>query len=81
MNNLMIIIYIYTPVLMQDAFLSKLEIVITKKSTMKVTVDEEWLSEKEMREDYHWSTCPGSIKSSGASCRVLKNKSILGLQF
>lgn len=55
---------------MQEEFKSRLEIVITKKSSMKVTVDEEWLSEKEMRDDYHWSACHGSIESSGAYSRV-----------
>ena len=38
-------------------FIAQLEIVIKKKSSFKVTIDEAWLSEKEMKEDYGWSVC------------------------
>jgi hypothetical protein len=35
-----------------------LEIVIRKKNTHKVTVDEQWVSEKEMKDDLGWTTFP-----------------------
>ena len=38
-------------------FIAQLEIVIKKKSSFKVTIDEAWLSEKEMKDDYGWSAC------------------------
>lgn len=43
----------------QDAFLAQMEVLIKKKASMKVTVNEEWLSEKEMRDDYNWSALLG----------------------
>ena len=41
---------------MQDKFVSELEIVVRKTSKNKIQVEEEWLSEKEMRDEYKWST-------------------------
>jgi len=42
------------PVL-QDEFLARIEVVIKKKSSNKVTIDEVWVSEKEMKDDLKWS--------------------------
>ncbi|CAK9102700.1 unnamed protein product, partial [Durusdinium trenchii] len=36
-------------------FISSLEIVVKKRSSLKVTIEEEWLTEKEMKDDYGWS--------------------------
>lgn len=36
--------------------MSELEIVVRKTSKNKIQVEEEWLSEKEMRDEYKWST-------------------------
>ena len=41
----------------QAQFIASLEIVVKRRSSQKVTIDEEWLSEKEMKDDYGWSTC------------------------
>ena len=41
---------------LQDAFISQLEIVVKKKNAMTVLVDEQWCSEKEMKDDLGWST-------------------------
>ena len=43
---------------MQEKFIATLEIVIRKKSSYKVTVDEQWVSEKEMKDDLGWTTFP-----------------------
>lgn len=39
----------------QDDFINELEIIVRRKATIKITVDEVWASEKEMRDDLHWS--------------------------
>ena len=39
----------------QEKFISTLEIVIRKQSTQSVTIDCEWISEKEMKDDKGWS--------------------------
>ena len=39
---------------MQEQFIAQLEVIVRKKM-LKVTVDEQWLSEKEMKEDLKWS--------------------------
>ena len=46
----------HSVVLLKEKFISELEIVIKKRSTQKVTIDEEWLSEKEMKDDYGWTS-------------------------
>ena len=43
------------PTRAQEKFISSLEIVVKRRSSQKVIVDEEWLTEKEMKEDYGWS--------------------------
>ena len=43
----------------QDQFTSRLEVIISKKKTWKVTVDEEWVSEKEMKDELKWSPPTG----------------------
>lgn len=52
-------IYFFTcvqpPTRAQEKFISSLEIVVKRRSSQKVIVDEEWLTEKEMKEDYGWS--------------------------
>ena len=42
---------------LEDKFVAELEIIIRKTSKQKIQVEEEWLSEKEMRDEYKWSTC------------------------
>lgn len=39
----------------QEDFVVQLEVTIKKRMSIKVTVDEQWASEKEMREDLGWS--------------------------
>ena len=39
----------------QDKFMARLEVVVTKKASNKVTIDGGWYSEKEMREDLKWT--------------------------
>ena len=39
----------------KDEFINQLEIVVTKKKAMTIKVDEQWASEKEMRDDLKWS--------------------------
>ena len=39
----------------QGVFISQLEIIIKKKQTLTVRVDEQWVSEKEMKADLNWS--------------------------
>lgn len=40
---------------MQDKFVSELEVIIRKKSSKKMTIEEQWVSEKEMKDDLKWS--------------------------
>ena len=39
----------------QDAFLNQLEIVVKKKKSIKLIIDEGWYSEKEMSDDLKWN--------------------------
>ena len=39
----------------QEAFLMQLEIVVTKKNTQKVVIDEQWVTEQEMKQDLKWT--------------------------
>lgn len=39
----------------KDQFISELETLVKKKSSKKTLVDEQWLSEKEMKDDLGWS--------------------------
>ena len=39
----------------QDVFIGQLEVSVNKRSAIKVTVDEEWATEREMKEDLGWS--------------------------
>lgn len=48
--------------MLQDEFLARMEVVIKKKSSNKVTIDEVWVSEKEMRDDLKWSAHIGCTK-------------------
>ena len=43
----------------QDKFVAELEIVVKKKSSIKITRDMQWMSEKEMKDDLGWSSCHG----------------------
>ncbi|CAK9117801.1 unnamed protein product [Durusdinium trenchii] len=38
-----------------EGFIATLEIVVKKKSSMTLIIDEQWLSEKEMKDDFGWS--------------------------
>ena len=38
----------------QDQFIATVEVIIKKRSAITLTVDEEWMTEKEMKE-YGWS--------------------------
>lgn len=49
---------------MQDQFVAQLEVIVRKKKMLKVTVDERWLSEKEMKEDFKWSPYFGQQEKS-----------------
>ena len=44
------VIYVY-----QDLFIQRLEVVVKQKNTITVTVEEQWMSEKELREELKWS--------------------------
>ena len=44
-------------------FISSLEIVVKRRSSIKVTIEEEWLTEKEMKDDYGWN--PSSPECTG----------------
>ena len=39
----------------QDLFIQRLEVVVKQKNTITVTVEEQWMSEKELREELKWS--------------------------
>ncbi|CAL1163425.1 unnamed protein product, partial [Cladocopium goreaui] len=39
-----------------EAFIQQLEVVVRKKNVKKVWVDEQWCTEKEMREELNWSS-------------------------
>lgn len=39
----------------QDQFVAKLEIIVRKKKMLTVWIDEQWVSEKEMKDDLKWS--------------------------
>ena len=39
----------------QDKFVAQLEIIIRKKKMLTVWIDEQWVSEKEMKDDLKWS--------------------------
>ena len=47
---------------MQEKFVATLEIVVRKKSSHKVTVDEQWVSEKEMRDGLKWDKFPDCMR-------------------
>ena len=55
------------PVL-QDEFLARMEVVIKKKSSNKVTIDEVWVSEKEMKDDLKWSAHIGCTQNWNGPC-------------
>lgn len=40
----------------QEAFITQLEIVVTKKNTQKVWVDEQWVTEQEMKQELKWTS-------------------------
>ena len=51
-----IYIYIYKHWLLdQDAFVARVEVIIHKKKTLKLRVEEQWLCEKDMKTDLKWS--------------------------
>ena len=39
----------------QDVFINQVEIVVKKTTLIKVKVEEQWLTEKEMKTDFGWS--------------------------
>ena len=45
----------------QEEFKNRLEVIIRKRTSIKVTVDEQWVSESEMRTDLKWNQNIGSI--------------------
>ena len=49
--------------MLQEEFLVRMEVVIRKKSSNKVTIDEVWVSEKEMKDDLKWSAHIGCIQT------------------
>jgi len=40
----------------EEAFISQLEVIVKKKNTVEVKIEEQWMSEKEMRDELHWSS-------------------------
>ena len=48
----------------QEKFTAELEIIVINKKTIKVTVTEEWCSEKEMKDDHGWT----AYLESNVSC-------------
>ena len=40
----------------EEAFISQLEIIVKKKNTVEVKIEEQWMSEKEMKDELHWSS-------------------------
>ena len=44
---------------LEEAFVSSMEVIIKRKSTIRITIDEQWLSEKEMATDYGWNASFG----------------------
>lgn len=38
----------------QESFIAQLEIIVRKKATIKVSIEEMWVSEQEMRDDLRW---------------------------
>ena len=64
----------------QDAFIAKLEVIVRKKSSYTVWLDEEWLSEKEMKDDLKWSQILGTHMhktSQNYTSYVQKSKSAI----
>ena len=45
----------------EEEFEARMEIVIKKRNSVKITVDEVWVSEKEMRDELKWTAYIGSI--------------------
>ena len=41
--------------------MAQMEVLVRKKASIKVTVNEEWLSEKEMKDDYNWTPLLGRL--------------------
>lgn len=41
--------------LSQEKFIQTLEVIVRRKSSMKMVVNEEWRSEKEMKDDLKWT--------------------------
>ena len=39
----------------QDVFINQVEIVVKKTTLIKVKVEDQWLTEKEMKTDFGWS--------------------------
>ena len=56
--------YIHAPCFWQEKFMAEMEIVVKKKSTIRVTVDEQWVSEKEMKDDLGWTPWLGRTFAS-----------------
>lgn len=54
----------------EDEFEARMEVVIKKKNSVKITVDEVWVSEKEMRDELKWSANIGSIHSPYSSFAI-----------
>eukprot|EP00435_Cladocopium_sp_Y103_P054312 s491_g17.t1 len=40
---------------LKDAWIAEMEIIVKRKSTTKTTIDEQWLSERDMKEEYNWN--------------------------
>ena len=40
----------------EEKFISQLEIIVKKKNTVEVKIEEQWMSEKEMKDELHWSS-------------------------
>ena len=53
----MVYIYSSNKPNIQEKFINTLEVIVKKKSSQKITVDSQWLSEKEMRDELNWSAC------------------------
>lgn len=47
--------HIHSTYRIQEEFINMLEVVVKRKNLKKIWVDEQWLTEKEMKDDFKWS--------------------------
>ncbi|CAK9017306.1 unnamed protein product [Durusdinium trenchii] len=52
----------------KESFIAQLEIIVRKKATIKVSIEEMWVSEQEMRDDLRWK--PPRIAGAKKACEA-----------